>query len=93
MNIFFMIKVRIEVLINWSSGSSSVTLTIEPSMVVIFRACNAIDVRNMYLWCTFLEPHRATYHLNIYRCLIKRSDRVRQVYLRVKPRHLVKRTN
>ena len=65
MNIFFIIKVRIEVLINRSSGLSSVMLTFEPSMVAIFRACNAIDIRNTSSWCPFLEPHRATYHSNI----------------------------
>ena len=65
MNILFIIKFNIFVLIKWSYSFHPTMLTIEPRMVVIFQACSPISFKRMSLWYPFLEAHLTTYHSTI----------------------------
>ena len=63
MNILFIIKVNILMLIKWSYRSPNIMLTIEPRIVSIFWACGPISFRHMMsFWCPLLNPHLTTYY-------------------------------
>ena len=82
MNILFIIKVNILVLIEWSYRSPKIMLTTEPRMVSIYWAHRPICFEHMSFWCSFLDPHPTHIPLN-YRCPDYCYVWVRHVYLRL----------
>ena len=65
MNILFMIKVEILVLIKRSNTSSQIMLIFESTMVIIFWAYSPIVFEHVSYWHLLLEPHLTTYHSTI----------------------------
>ena len=84
MNILFIIKVKILVLVKWSYRSLSITLTIEPRMVSVFWCRSPISFKHMFVWNPVLEVH-LTIHPLKYGCLIKRSNQIRHAYYNALP--------
>ena len=76
-NIFFIIRVEILVLIKWSSYPPH-TLTIASRMVVIvFWNHNPISLKHMCLWYVFLKARLTTYYSNKGVQLITISNEIR----------------
>ena len=65
MNILFIVKVNILVLIKWSYRSPQLCWLTESRMVIIFWARRPISFTHMSFWYLFLGPHQITYHSNI----------------------------
>ena len=67
MKIFFKIKGKVLVLIEWSYRSPSLMLTFELRVVsmIIWARCPIFVKHVMFLWCLFLDSHLRTYHSNI----------------------------
>ena len=67
MNVLFITKVKILVLIEWSyMPPPPIVLTIEPRMLSIFWARSPISFKHMSFWCPFFLDIllRSTYHSN-----------------------------
>ena len=80
MNILFIIKVKILVLIKPSYRSPSIMLTIEPRTVIVFW----VHKSNLFKTQVFLVSilGATPNHTSLkYRCPIKNSNQIRHVYL------------
>ena len=66
MNILFILKVKILVLMKWSYRFPPVMLTMEPRLIIIFWAHNPTSSKYISpFWYLFLESHQITYHSNV----------------------------
>ena len=66
----------------------SFMLTIESRTVTIFWVCGPISLKHMCFQRLLLEPHLTTCTQTPYRCLIKRSNWIRHVYLMYSSYHV-----
>ena len=65
LDILFIIKVKIVMLIMWSYRSPQSCWVLSYTMVSIFWVYTPIFNKHMSFWCMFLTLHLTTYHSNI----------------------------
>ena len=66
MNILYVIKVKMSMLIKWSyAPPPQIMLIIEPKMVIIFLRHGPTFLIWKASWYPFLKPYQTTYHSNI----------------------------
>jgi hypothetical protein len=81
--LYFIIKVNILVLIEWSNRSPSIMLTIEPRIINIFWTYSPLQSikKHMSILCLFLNPRLTTYHSTIGVQIIVPLKLARHVYV------------
>ena len=65
MNIIFMIKIKILMLVKWSYWSPPIMLPMELILVIIFWAGSPLSFEQMSFFYPFLEPHLSYVYLNL----------------------------
>lgn len=80
MNIFFIVKVKVLMLVKWSYMFLHIMLTIEFRIISMFWARSLISFKHTYFWCPFLKstPHHMPLGL---RCFEYSHVGSRHIYL------------